>query len=146
CHATGYDKGYDPATRSYASTEVEIGVGCEACHGPGAAHVAWAGGGGGDIGLTMRFDSAEATIQQCAGCHSRREAHGTGNPLPGTPYADAYNLAQLRPGLYHADGQILDEVYEYGSFLQSRMYAQGVACTDCHDPHATRLRAEGNAV
>jgi hypothetical protein len=153
CHATGYEKNYDPATRSYASTEVEIGVGCEACHGPGGAHVAWAerwqttrepppplGG------FTVDFTDTEATIQQCATCHSRREAHGDGNPLPGTAYHDSYSLALLRPGQYEADGQILDEVYVYGSFLQSKMYAQGVGCIDCHEAHTVELRAEGNAV
>jgi len=92
------------------------------------------------------FSDTEATIQQCAGCHSRREAFGDGNPVPGTPFDDAYNLAQLRPGLYHADGQILDEVYVYGSFLQSRMYARGVSCLNCHDAHGADLRAAGNAV
>ena len=154
CHATGYDKNYDPATRTYASTEVEIGVGCEACHGPGSAHVAWTEGakiarGGTDLdayGLTMNFDDTEAAIQQCAGCHSRRESYGEGNPVPGMPYHDTYNLSLLRPGLYHADGQILDEVYVYGSFLQSKMYASGVGCMDCHDPHSADPVAEGNAV
>jgi predicted CXXCH cytochrome family protein len=67
-------------------------------------------------------------------------------PVPGTPFHDSYGLALLRPGLYHADGQILDEVYVYGSFLQSRMYAQGVGCLDCHDAHTGNLVAEGNAV
>ncbi len=52
----------------------------------------------------------------------------------------------LAPGLYHADGQIDGEVYEYGSFLQSRMHDAGVACSDCHDPHSAKLRAEGNAL
>ena len=154
CHATGFEKNYDAHSRSYASTEAEIGVGCEACHGPGAAHLAWAEGqeiAGTDAeldayGFTMSFDETEATIQQCAGCHSRREAHGDGNPLPGTPYHDAYNLALLRPGLYHADGQIQDEVYVYGSFLQSKMYARGVGCLDCHDAHTAELVATGNAV
>lgn len=154
CHATGFEKNYDHATRSFASTQVEVGVGCESCHGPGEAHLDWAEGlelaeSGADLdayGFTVDFDDTEATIQQCAGCHSRREAYGAGNPLPGTPYHDAYNMALLRPGLYHADGQILDEVYVYGSFLQSRMYAQGVGCTDCHDAHSVRLVAEGNAV
>jgi hypothetical protein len=47
----------------------------------------------------------------------------------------------LDPGerLYHADGQILGEVYEYGSFLQSKMYRAGVTCSDCHDPHSLRV-------
>jgi len=52
----------------------------------------------------------------------------------------------LRDGLYHADGQIRDEVYVYGSFLQSKMYARGVRCTNCHNPHSGALKAKGNAV
>jgi predicted CXXCH cytochrome family protein len=153
CHATGYAKNYDPKRRRYASTQAEIGVGCEACHGPGSGHLDWAAGeeieptlGPAGFSLDLARAGVEATIQQCAGCHSRREAHGDGNPLPGTPYHDAYTLATLRPGLYHADGQILDEVYVYGSFLQSKMYANGVSCMNCHDAHSARLVADGNAV
>ena len=88
----------------------------------------------------------QAAMEQCAGCHSRREAFGDGNPLPGTAFADAYNLSMLRPGLYHADGQILDEVYVYGSFLQSKMHKEGVTCANCHEPHSSELVAEGDAV
>ncbi|WP_074736359.1 cytochrome c3 family protein [Ruegeria halocynthiae] len=153
CHATGYVKKYDADTKSYNSTQVEIGVGCEACHGPGSAHLEWTTGkalqdGLGTFGFPMNWGrgQTEAEVQQCAGCHSRREALEDGNPDPGTPYHDAYNLAVLRPGLYHPDGQILDEVYVYGSFLQSRMYAQGVGCMDCHDPHRAEVKAEGNGL
>jgi len=39
-----------------------------------------------------------------------------------------------------------DEVYNWGSFVQSRMYAQGVTCSDCHDPHSLKLREPGNQV
>jgi hypothetical protein len=156
CHATGFVKNYDPRTRRYQSTQAEIGVGCEGCHGPAEAHLAWANDASYDSarwteltpeGFTVGFGaSPETEIQQCAGCHSRREALGDGNPLPGTPYYDAYRLALLRGGLYHPDGTILDEVYVLGSFLQSKMYAQGVRCSDCHDVHTARLIAKGNAV
>lgn len=153
CHATGYEKRYSARARAYDSRQAEIGVGCEACHGPGEAHLAWAGGqevpeGLTEAGFTIGFSAgrAETEIQQCAGCHSRREALLDGNPLPGTPYGDAYRLSLLRDGLYHADGAIRDEVYVYGSFLQSKMYAKGVRCSDCHDPHAAERVAEGNAV
>jgi tetratricopeptide (TPR) repeat protein len=61
-------------------------------------------------------------------------------------FHDAYRLSLLRPGLYHADGQIRDEVYVYGSFLQSKMYGQGVRCSDCHEPHRAGLVADGDAV
>ncbi len=155
CHATGFEKNYDPQARIYQSRQAEIGVGCEACHGPGSVHLDWAKGmsvpsgrGLTETGLTIDMASSdpEVQIQQCAGCHARRETLGANSPLPGTPFHDAYNLALLRPGLYHPDGSILDEVYVYGSFLQSKMYASGVRCSDCHDPHSAELIAEDNAV
>jgi hypothetical protein len=156
CHATGFEKNYTPITRSYASTQSEIGVGCEACHGPGEAHLQWAGAqetsqtpwvGLTETGLTIDMSAGgEAYLQQCATCHARREAFEQGNPLPGKGFHDAYRLSTLRDGMYHADGQILEEVYVYGSFLQSKMYAQGVTCNDCHTPHSAELRAEGNGI
>ncbi len=158
CHATSYDKNFTFQTQTYDSSQAEIGVGCEACHGPGEAHLAWAENpesyesgkwdGLTAKGLTIAFDreSASAEIELCAGCHSRREPLSDASPLPGTPFHDAYRLALLRDGLYHPDGSILDEVYVYGSFLQSRMYAAGVSCSDCHDPHRAQPMASGNAV
>ncbi len=151
CHATGYRRNYGASTGTYASTQAEIGVGCESCHGPGSAHLAWADGQGTDIPSDLDdfgFPAGvkENGIEQCASCHSRRESLLGGNPLPGTALHDAYTLALLRPGLYHADGQILDEVYVYGSFLQSKMYARGVGCMNCHDPHDVGLKATGNAI
>lgn len=154
CHATDFETGYDLSSRTYSSTQAEIGVGCEACHGPGGAHLDWAERLGTTreapappaYGFSQSFATTEETIQQCATCHSRREAHDDASPVPGTPFHDSYGLALLTPGLYHADGQILDEVYVYGSFLQSKMYAQGVGCLDCHDAHSGKLVAEGNAV
>ena len=158
CHATDYEKNYDVETKSYSSTQAEIGVGCEACHGPASAHKEWAGApaafdqtrwsGIGERGLVVDFaaGNAETELQQCAGCHSRREPFGASSPPPGAPFDDNYRLALLRDGLYHADGQILDEVYVYGSFLQSKMYARGVTCTNCHEPHSNQLKADGNGV
>lgn len=158
CHATDYQRNYQSDSRSYQSTQAEIGVGCEACHGPASQHLRWTNGtteraelevqGLDAYGFAFSFDNAdpEAGIQQCASCHSRREALTNGNPIPGTPFHDTYRLARLRPGLYHPDGQILDEVYVYGSFLQSKMYARGVGCLDCHDPHTAQVKVEGNAL
>lgn len=149
CHATGYDAGYDAAKDRYQTTQAEIGVGCEACHGPGRDHVNWAGSPvtpPENYGFSADLSTREGLIQQCAGCHSRREAFLDSSPIPGTAYHDAYNLSLLRPGLYHPDGQIQDEVYVYGSFLQSKMYDKGVTCSDCHDAHSAGLWADGNAV
>lgn len=158
CHATGFEKNYDFKRRRYNSTQAEIGVGCEACHGPGEAHVLLQKQDQGQDqdwpdyviplsaqGFSAQMSDPNKAMQQCAGCHARREAFGDGNPQPGTRFEDAYNLAMLRPGLYHADGQILDEVYVYGSFLQSKMKARGVTCSNCHTPHSAELVATGNA-
>ncbi len=155
CHATGYDKNYDGRTKLFSSTQSEIGVGCEACHGPASAHLEWTkeeisfadDPDLNDFGFSMTFgQNVEQDIQQCAGCHARRETLEHGNPLPGTPFAESYNLAVLRPDIYHPDGQIEDEVYVYGSFLQSKMYAQGVGCMNCHDPHTGNRIADDNSL
>lgn len=169
CHQTELRKGYDPATDSYATRWADLTVGCEACHGPGAAHVAWAeaGAAGTDDGLAVRLSAAgegrwsfaagapiarwegeprpRPELEVCAACHSRRRPLLDGW-TPGAPFLDTHLPALLDEGLYFPDGQIQDEVFEWGSFVQSRMHAAGVTCTDCHEPHGLRLRAEGNAL
>jgi tetratricopeptide (TPR) repeat protein len=173
CHSTNLRKNYDEATRTYRTTWSEIDVGCEACHGPGAAHAAWAKLDAGarkaeaSKGLAVALDerrgvtwtidattgnatrsaprTASREIEACARCHSRRGQFDD-SWHPGTPLGNAYRVATLEPGLYYADGQMRDEVYNHGSFLQSRMHAKGVTCSDCHDPHSQKLRVPGNAV
>ena len=171
CHVTNFRKGFDSAQRTYDSTWSELGVGCESCHGPGANHVAWAQSGkpAGDarrsLPATFRpqasiawgSDPAKrpavpppaagqiAEAQVCARCHARR-SQLTDDIHAGQPFADAFRLALLDRGLYRADGQMQDEVFNHGSFLQSRMFAKGVTCSNCHEPHSQKLRAEGNAL
>lgn len=84
-------------------------------------------------------------VETCARCHARRTAIAEGH-AHGRPLLDAVAPALLREGLYHADGQILDEVYVWGSFAQSKMHTEGVVCTDCHDAHTAKLRTEGNGL
>jgi predicted CXXCH cytochrome family protein len=99
-----------------------------------------------ETGIARRTAKLVSTeLDTCAACHSRRKVIAR-NPVPGEPYLDSYLPALLEPGLYYADGQIDGEVYEYGSFLQSRMHAAGVTCSNCHDPHSAKLRAAGNAL
>lgn len=86
-----------------------------------------------------------AEIQACAPCHSRRGPI-TDVPDVGRTYLDSYRPALLEDGLYYADGQIRDEVYEYASFTQSKMYAAGVTCSDCHNAHSLKQRGTGNNV
>ncbi len=150
CHSTDLRKGYDVETDTYRTTWAEIDVGCEACHGPAGAHLAWAAGAEPrpvDDGLPMQFARSDSRgeVETCARCHARRHAVSA-EPRVGRPLLDDFAPELLREDLYHADGQIEAEVYVYGSFVQSRMYRQGVRCSDCHDPHALGVRAEGDAL
>ena len=84
--------------------------------------------------------TSHVEVETCGRCHSRRGIVSE-DYVCGRPLLDTHRPALLDERLYHADGQIQDEVYEYGSFLQSRMYAAGVTCTDCHDSHAASSAA-----
>lgn len=168
CHSTDLAKNYDLSTDSYKTTWSEIDVSCESCHGPGSNHVAWARNGkkenytpgDGAHGLVVNLMDATGSwspsepstgtmhwkgqprsrneIDTCAPCHSRRHPI-TNNHQAGQPFLDAYVPSLLDEGVYHADGQILEEDYEWGSFVQSKMYREGVTCSDCHDPHSAKL-------
>jgi Flp pilus assembly protein TadD len=171
CHSTNLRKGYDEKTDTFTTTWTDVSVGCEACHGPGSAHVAWASSparaADAGPGLTAALDERRGVawtfaggavtatrttprtsareIDVCARCHARR-GQLTDEHVAGQPFLDAFRPALLEPGLFFADGQQRDEVYTWASFLQSRMHAAGVTCADCHEPHTGRPRAPGNAV
>src|SRR5262249_6659201 len=91
------------------------------------------------------LDAASAQSSVCFPCHARRQSL-TQHAEPGAPLLDNYLPQLIEPGAYHADGQIDAEDFEFGSFVQSKMYAKGVTCTNCHDTHSLKLRAAGNAL
>jgi len=143
CHSTHVEKNYDPDSDSFRTTSSEIAVGCEACHGPGSKHAETQRPDA--LVTTTRALGGRELVERCATCHARR-AQLADQGTPGAPLMDRYQPTLLVAGTFHADGQVLDEDFEYQSFVQSKMYAKGVGCRDCHDVHSGRLRAEGNAL
>jgi predicted CXXCH cytochrome family protein len=153
CHSTNLVKGFDPKTDSYRTTWSELDVSCEACHGPGSRHVAWAEvppmgrAPLANAGLVMKTSGItnRELVELCAPCHSRRTELGDYDHRR-SELLDNQLPVLLADGLYYADGQIKDEVFEYGSFVQSKMFRMGVRCTDCHDAHRLKLVKDGNGV
>lgn len=171
CHSTHLRRNYDSAADAFRTEWSEINVSCEACHGPGSAHAAWANKAPGwertaNLGLEVALDERKGVawrmagggsavrsappasrreVDTCGQCHARRATLADG-PARAGQLLDTHDPSLLARGLYFPDGQQQDEVYTYASFLQSRMHAQGVTCSDCHDPHSGRLRAPGNGV
>lgn len=164
CHSTNVSKNYDAENHRFATTWSEVNVACEACHGPGSEHLArlqsgrYAADNSGFSGrkakpLVWQFAAAAAVaepqgekserhIDMCGSCHALRTQ--LEEDFTGAKFHDA-NLLQLPlPPNYFADGQIREEVFVMGSFLQSKMHAKGVSCMNCHNPHSNQLLVEGN--
>ena len=162
CHSTNLQASYDVDSDAFNTSYSEVSVGCEACHGPGSRHLSQAQTGSfddawglavdlddrrdgawimhADTGIAELSTRAESTqqVESCGRCHSRRSVIAEDYEY-GVPLLDTHMVSLLDEHLYHADGRIQDEVYVYGSFLQSRMYAAGVTCSDCHNPHSGQL-------
>ena len=176
CHSTNLRKQYDRFKEEYNTSWSEIDVSCEACHGPGSEHIKWAEAADrgqryettGYLGLVIRLKETDgatwvfrdpekgtaertvpkqtrALVEMCARCHARRSL--IHEPyMHNKPFLDTHIPSVLEEQLYYPDGQIYEEVYVYGSFLQSKMYQAGVGCRDCHEPHSGKVFIQGNAL
>jgi len=167
CHSTQLEKNYNAQSKSFNTSFSEIDVGCEACHGPAQTHVKLAeektlmdaDNGGFPMSLSQRgqwqFSDASniasrvtklesrTQIDSCGRCHSRR---GTlGDYHYGADLLDTHRVSLPQSPLYYHDGQILDEDYVYGSFIQSKMHQAGVVCSNCHEPHSLKLRTSSKS-
>jgi predicted CXXCH cytochrome family protein len=180
CHSTGLRKNYDAKANRFATSWAEISVGCEACHGQGSVHAAWARDQQSwwpfgkqddpDKGLLVRFDERHGVtwpidaktmsprrsaaplplrkeVETCGLCHARRAGFHE-HWIPGQWLSQTHVVEPLARSTYHVDGQIRDveEPYNYTPFKQSRMFAAGVTCSDCHEPHSAKLRVAGEGV
>jgi tetratricopeptide (TPR) repeat protein len=180
CHSTGLRKNYDAERDRYTTKLAEISVGCEACHGQGSNHVAWARAqqswwppnhrADAAKGLLARFNEREGIvwshnprngelqrnlppnllrteIEACGRCHARASKISE-DWVPGRWLSDTHVVSPITRDTYWADGQIRDveESYNYTPFKQSKMFAAGVTCSDCHNPHSGKQQIAGNGV
>ncbi|MGB0953704.1 MAG: ammonia-forming cytochrome c nitrite reductase subunit c552 [Planctomycetota bacterium] len=125
CHNTGVERTWSMEEDRFTTKVLEHGVGCVACHGAG--------------------EQRTPTAESCFPCHARR-AELAPHQGPAS-FLDFYDPAL--PDLtetFHVDGQIQEEDFEWTSFALSKMAAAGVTCLDCHDPHTSQLRQQGDAL
>ncbi|KJY95814.1 tetratricopeptide repeat protein [Pseudoalteromonas ruthenica] len=164
CHSSDFEKRYLAKQQQFDSRYSAINVGCASCHGDSQAHLAWAKGDKTindkgyehTIGVktplferqtdgSMKAASPlrpSSQVAVCATCHARRSQ--VADRQGPHSFMDSFQPALLEPELYHVDGQIWDENYVWGSFVQSKMHQAGVTCANCHNPHSGKLTLPGN--
>ncbi len=164
CHNVAPDPARDPETGHFATTVAELGIACEACHGPGAEHVArnadpdrrarLAGHAAADPTIVNPARlSPERAADLCGRCHGQRLADDVGPFLTrGDPFVPGDDLALESAPLWRdtalrgdpsafaarfwADGTARLTAYEYQGLLQSPCAMRGpMTCTSCHGMH-----------
>jgi mono/diheme cytochrome c family protein len=126
-----------------------VNIGCEACHGPGSAHVL----GGGDPSeiVTISELSTEEKNEICGQCHSRVKSvpsgtHGwpyrddTGDwwvPGSGEPLADFFTDASGRWPDGITSRQHHQQWFDFLESPKPGFEYHPVYCSECHSPHSS---------
>jgi hypothetical protein len=164
CHNVAPNPGRDPASGRFSTTVAELGIACEACHGPGAEHVRRNADPLRRTALRLG-DVADPTIVNpsrltparaadlCGRCHGQRIADDVGPFLRyGDPFVPGDDLALESAPLWRDtplggdrtafaarfwdDGTPRLTAYEYQGLLQSACSIRGaLTCTSCHGMH-----------
>lgn len=174
CHSSGLKRQFDHSSAQFNTVFDEINVSCQSCHTTMSATHSQSRSlnNNSDLssthaaGLTAHEQKAlgywlrkpsdsvarwhgetrdNRFMETCFGCHSLRSPL-TDGIAPKDAFLDQFSPSFIAPPLYFADGKVKEEVYVYGSFLQSKMFAAGVNCLDCHDPHTLKVKVEGNGL
>jgi len=145
CHSVDYD--------IESKSVSEWNVGCEKCHGPGAAHVDSPDSD--NIVNPARLDHVRGN-DVCIQCHSQGQPPG--NPIndlwfdwpvgyiAGDRLAEFWDLEEHRLGeetpTHWPDGSAHKNRMQGNDFVQSVMYTKNVSCWSCHDVHGTENEAD----
>ncbi|MBU2918816.1 hypothetical protein KO505_12745 [Psychrosphaera sp. F3M07] len=176
CHSDGLKRNYSIAENSFETKWDNINVGCQSCHGKMDDHTQvnvqtssslidspqqhqqvlnWLIKPGEKVAKLRDQQGKLATKQEkrdkgkfmdtCFSCHSLRSPL-TDGIQPEQEFLNQFSPSLLSQPFYHSDGQIKEEVYVYGSFLQSKMFAEGVTCLNCHNKHTMKVKTQSNGL
>ena len=165
CHGTNIVQGYDIAEKKYNSTWTEMGIGCEACHGPGRQHVALMDAWEKDPASKPKYDNSSKNRQlsdilkilsvksseprriydTCAYCHGNKRNAFVGFK-GGDHYADyatPFLISDRLPdndlqGEFWPDGRPNRFNRPQALTLSGCFKAGAIACTSCHVAHGSR--------
>lgn len=160
CHSTGLTRHYNSDENTFSTVWDTVNVGCGSCHTLPENHaeshaqitktVSAKDQAAKDqamveksIAKVLSYDEAQTAMDKCFACHSLRTPL-TDGINPKKAFLDQFKPNWVIPPLYHVDGQIKEEVYVYGSFLQSKMHQSGVTCLNCHDVHSGKIKYQDN--
>ena len=148
CHTTNLKKNYNPTTDSYQTTWSQLSVNCEACHGPAEYHLKWSANKEMDIAnygfvKSLKKSDNKAQLESCARCHSRRSIFDDYN-YKWEQLHEQMAIGTIGAPNYHPDGQIKEEDFEVGSYMQSKMHEKGVKCSNCHNVHSGKVKFQDN--
>jgi predicted CXXCH cytochrome family protein len=154
CHATNLDARFDVASKTYNTSWSEMGLGCEACHGPGKPHIAlmeeWKRTGKpspkAPIGIfAPRGAAPRQVFDMCAYCHGNKNNLFLGF-TPGDrleEYALPFLVSQPMPsddpqGDFWPDGRPSRFNRPQALTLSGCFMKGNVTCTNCHVAHGSR--------
>ncbi len=162
CHSDNLKRNYNIEKETFDTHFTNINVGCASCHsnisddhkekkynksnkvGPSdMSH--WQFVGDDKIASWQGEKRDNSFMEGCYACHSLRSPLTDGFDNS-TEFLDQFSPSFIEPNLYYPDGQIKEEVYVFGSFKQSKMYAAGVNCIDCHDKHSMKVKTKTNGL
>ena len=165
CHGTNIVQGYDLDEKKYKSTWTEMGIGCEACHGPGRQHVALMEEWEKDPASKPAYDNSSKNRQlsdtlkifstrsseprriydTCAYCHGNKNNVFVGFK-GGDHYADyalPFLISEPIPendlqGEFWPDGRPNRFNRPQALTLSGCFKAGAITCTNCHVAHGSR--------
>jgi len=151
CHSTNLQKNYSIENDTYKTKFSVLNVSCESCHGAGKLHVDFVSSKNYKPGekkqesfiQQSKGTSQLAQINTCAPCHARKSDISS-SLIQSKEILDNYIPELPTTENFYADGQVNNEDYIYTSFLQSKMFHRDVKCSNCHNPHSTKILFAGN--
>ena len=137
CHNTGVKLNYSESSKSFNTTWVDFGVACEACHGPGSAHVkAEKSEKYNTIINPAKIPDSRRAAMVCGSCHNRGSSPDGrfGYPAGYMPGGNLDFIFNEKPKL-HPDDSAKANRQQYIDWKKSGHAREGIMCWDCHYTH-----------